>query len=83
VNRGISLHLLTRHARSVDTTLKRFRLEGLFDEIIHLKAGEPKSDSIRHRDAIFLDDSYAERKDVHEKKGIPVFAPDAIECLLE
>lgn len=82
VNRGISIHLLTRHARSVDETLRRFRLEGLFDEIVHLRDGEPKSDSIRHRDAIFLDDSHAERKDVREKKGIPVFAADAIECLL-
>ncbi len=82
VNRGIALHLLTRHAQGLEETLRRFRLHGLFDEIVHLAAGERKSDAIHHRDAIFLDDSFAERKEVHDHTGIPVFAPDAIECLL-
>ncbi len=83
VNRGVALHLLTRHASCPEETLRRFRLAGLFDEIVHLQAREPKSGAIRHRDAVFIDDSYAERKEVHAKTGIAVFAPDAIECLLE
>ena len=83
VNREIALHLVTRHAGSVSETLKRARIEGLFDEIIHLQAGERKSDAIRHPDAIFIDDSFRERQDVRDRKGIPVFAPDAIECLVD
>jgi len=83
VNRGITIHLLTRHAGDVGETLKRARLETLFDEIIHLQAGERKSDAIRHADAIFIDDSFGERRDVHERRAIPVFAPDAIECLMD
>jgi len=83
VNRGIVVHLLTRHAGSVEETLKQARLSCLFDEIIHLRSGELKSDAVKHADAIFIDDSFGERRDVREKKGIPVFAPDAIECLME
>jgi hypothetical protein len=83
VNRGIAIHLVTRHAGAIDETLRRARLQGLFDEIIHLQSGERKSDAIRHVDAIFIDDSFGERKDVRQRKGIPVFAPDAIECLMD
>lgn len=82
LNRNVKLHLLTRHADLVDETLKRHRLTGLFDEIIHLKSGELKSSHIKHSNAIFIDDSFAERKEVRTKLGISVFAPDAIECLL-
>lgn len=82
VNRGITIHLLTRHNGLVDETLGRARLRGLFDDVIHLQSDERKSDHIHHADAIFIDDSFRERKDVHERKGIPVFAPDAIECLM-
>jgi hypothetical protein len=83
VNRGIAIHLLTRHAGTVDETLCRARLQNLFDDIVHLKTSERKSDYIRHNDAIFIDDSFGERKEVRERKRIPVFAPDAIECLLD
>jgi hypothetical protein len=82
VNRKIAVHLLTRHGGSVGETLRQARLESLFDDIIHLQSGERKSDSIHHINAIFIDDSFRERKDVREQKGIPVFAPDAIECLM-
>jgi hypothetical protein len=82
VNRRIAIYLLTRHAGSVGEILRRTRLTGLFDDIIHLQPGDRKSDFIRHARAIFIDDSFRERKDVHEQRGIPVFAPDAIECLM-
>ena len=82
LNRGIQLHLLTRHSSSVDDTLKRHKLAEVFDDIIHLKGDEPKSEYIKHSDCVFIDDSFAERKEVRSAKGIPVFAPDAIESLL-
>jgi hypothetical protein len=39
--------------------------------------------AIRHTDAIFIEDSFQERRDVHERKGIPVFASDSVECLMQ
>lgn len=83
LNRNIQIHLMTRHANELADTLKRYRLHELFDEIIHLPPGKPKSSYIKHHDAIFIDDSFTERNEVSSQIGIPVFAPDSIECLLE
>jgi len=83
LNRNVQIHLLTRHASSVDETLKRHRLKGLFDEVVHLELNDRKSAYIREKKSIFIDDSFAEREEVKDVRGIPVFAPDAIECLLE
>lgn len=83
LNRNIQVHLMTRHANELADTLKRYRLHELFDEIIHLPPGKPKSSYIKHHDAIFIDDSFTERNEVSSQIGIPVFAPDSIECLLE
>jgi hypothetical protein len=82
VNRSVTLHLLTRHARNPHETLKQHRLGGLFDEVIHLKEGEKKSSAILRHPAIFIDDSFAERTEVNQSLGIPVFGPDAVESLI-
>ena len=82
MNRNIQIHLLTRHADSASKTLKQHRFTGLFNEIIHLRPDELKSAYIKHSNAVFIDDSFAERKEVSEETGIPVFSPDAIESLL-
>jgi hypothetical protein len=55
----------------------------LFDRVIHLKYGDEKSDYILQHNSIFIDDSYGERKKVHDRCGIPVFDVSMIECLLE
>lgn len=84
LNQGIKIHLLTRHADAeLDKTLKRYRLTELFDTIDHLKTDDLKSTYIKHDDAIFIDDSFAERNEVKAKTGIAVFAIDAVECLLK
>jgi hypothetical protein len=82
VNRGVPLHLLTRHARDPQTTLTQHRLGGLFDEIIHLKEGQKKSSAVTRRPAVFIDDSYAERSEVSIALGIPAFGPESVEALI-
>lgn len=42
LNRNIKLHLLTRHAGSLENTLKQHRLQVLFDEIIQLDRSSTK-----------------------------------------
>lgn len=81
INNQISLHLLTRHAGELDKTLSKYRLTGLFDEIIHLKMGESKTSAIIHLPAIFIDDSFAERQTLKNKKGILVLPLQAVEAL--
>jgi hypothetical protein len=82
LNRGIQLHLLTRHAGIPAETLKKYRLGLMFDTIAHVTDGSSKAQYIRHPDAIFIDDSFRERKAVYDTLRIPVFAPDAVEVLL-
>jgi len=82
-NKGIKIHLLTRHAGNIQETLKLFRLFNLFDSIITISNGAPKSKFILHKHAVFIDDSFRERIEVRQSCGIPVFSPDAIESLLD
>ncbi len=83
VNRKVRLVLLTRHADDIHNSLRGFRLEGLFDEIIHLRAKESKADSIREKDAVLIDDSFAEREEVRKRTGIAVFDPGMVEVLFD
>ncbi len=83
VNRGMRLVLLTRHAGDPAETLRRHRLAGLFDEIIRLGPDDPKAGRIRPGRAIFVDDSFRERKAVSERCGIATFDGSMIEMLMD
>lgn len=84
VNEHKKIVLISRHARVIDETLKKHKVsKDLFDEIIHLKADEKKSDYIKEKDAIFIDDSFRERKDVMQACNINVFDLDEIEALID
>ena len=78
---GKRLILVTRHATDPKATLARHRLSDLFDQIVHIQDKAPKSTFIARESAIFIDDSFAERRDVAQVCGIPVFAPDMVEVL--
>jgi len=72
VNDGIPVSLITKNKKP-DSVFNQ-----MFSEIIIAKG--KKSKYIKGK-AIFIDDSFAERQDVHSF-GIPVFSPDAVECLI-
>lgn len=74
--------LLTKHSRNIEQSLKKFRLHGLFDNVIHIKAEENKSKYIKNNNSIFIDDSFAERESVRKIKNIPVFSPEMIDVLM-
>lgn len=81
-NEGKRVCLITKHNRRPSITLREFKInEMIFDDIIHLGLHEKKSDFISI-ESIFIDDSFAERQEVRKAKGIPVFAPSEVECLL-
>ena len=81
VNFNKKIHLITRHTKSLQDTLTKHRIAGLFDSIIHIQDGQKKSSFITTEQAIFIDDSFAERKDVSLTKNIPVFDAHMIEAL--
>jgi carbamoyl-phosphate synthase large subunit len=83
INRGIGVKLITRHRFDVQATLARHRLAGVFDDVIHIVDGQPKSAFITESSAILVDDSFAERRDVAQHCHIPTFDCSMIELLLE
>ena len=82
LNEGKEIFLITKHELDLKENLKKYRLYNLFDEILHINKIDDKYKYIKNSDCIFIDDSFAERKAVKEKLGIPVFSPDMIETLL-
>lgn len=82
INRNIKIHLITRHKEDINLTLKKYRLYNIFDEIIMVSDSDQKHTYIKEKDAIFIDDSFAERKAIHDECGIPVFDVHMIESLM-
>lgn len=83
------ISLITRHYDTFKETLTdSFRKlcisESLFDEIIELNWNERKEDYIKNKkNSIFIDNSFAERKKVHEICKIPVFDVINVDCLFD
>lgn len=83
-NLGKKVVLVTRHEYDLQETMRRYALSPLlFDKIFQLKAEEKKSSVIGSENAIFIDNSYHERKEIFHKCGICVFDVDGIEFLLD
>ena len=83
-NENKKVILITKHIYDIKETLAKYCIsESLFDEIIHLRKEDEKSNYIKHKNAIFIDDSFAERKKIIENCKIPVFGIDAIETLFD
>ncbi|WP_169008934.1 ATP-grasp domain-containing protein [Faecalispora jeddahensis] len=85
VNKNIPVKLLTKHDYDINITLKRYKIAPeLFDEIIHTDRAQRKCDFIRPgKRALFIDDSFAERKQMQEAHGMVTLGVDAVEALLD
>lgn len=64
VGEGKPVVLITRHAGDLTETLSKLRLTQLFDHVVHLLEGEPKSAYVEGSKPLFIDDSFRERLDV-------------------
>jgi hypothetical protein len=80
----LPVHLVTRHFQAPEKTLAAHGIDaGQFARIHWLTDGTPKSKVIEAAGgALFVDDSFKERREVREALGIPVFAPDVLAYLL-
>ena len=81
-NKGKKISLLSEHQGNLNEELKKQGIHSLFDRIIHILESEKKSAYIDNSNAIYIDDSFAERKEVKESVKIPVFSLDMLPCLL-
>lgn len=84
VSKGREIILLTKHVKDIMASLKEYHISyDLFSEIIVLKKDDQKSDYIISKKAIFIDDSFAERKLVADICNIPVIDLDMVESLID
>ena len=84
LNNGKKIHLLSKHIGDIHADLKKYNIsESIFEDIIVIPVDDEKINYINYKDSVFIDDSFAERKKVHEIKEIPVFDVDMIESLID
>jgi len=85
VERKIPVTLLTRHDTDVIEDLKVRKISPeLFDKIICLPRSEKKIDYVNpSKKALFIDDSFQERKNMRDAFGIYTLGPDSVEALLD
>ncbi len=84
VNQGKQLTLISKSlAGDKNGVLKKWRIDSLFDEVIWLQENQSKADFIGEPDAIFIDDSFSQRKEVAFKRNIPTFDGSMIELLID
>lgn len=84
-NKNIKVSLITKHDDSSLVPLAQLLLDlkirDIFDRVIHLKKEDKKYKYIDNQNAIFIDDSFAERKAIKENCSLPVFSIDMVEVL--
>ena len=85
INNNKKIILITKHKTDILEDLRKYKIDiNIFNKIIVVKEEENKSAFIEQKNkAIFIDDSFKERKDVSEKIKIPCFDLDAIEALID
>lgn len=85
VNNNIPIYLVTKHIYDIKASLQKYKInENLFEKIISLDKSEKKCELIEPKaDAIFIDDSFSERREMFERHNIKVIGVDAIEMLID
>ncbi len=85
VNKEIRLTLLSKHddekLGALDILLEKLRIKQIFDRIIHINPNDKKYRYIDNNNSIFIDDSFAERREIAQHCNIPVFSLDMVEAL--
>ena len=83
-NRGVPVHLITRHPGDLAQTLAHYRLASLFERIIHVTdRARTKASYIDAADAVLIDDSFQERHAAAQGRGIRCFDAAGAACLLD
>ncbi|MFN6476817.1 ATP-grasp domain-containing protein [Nostoc sp. DedQUE07] len=83
VNNNKKIILLTKHTGNINNFLEKYRIKYIFDSIIQIDKSAYKANYILEKNAIFIDDSFTERKSVNTKLSIPTFDSSMIEMLLD
>ena len=84
LNEKKHLYLLTKHKKNIIKSILSYKINpDIFSKIIRIDKEDKKHKHIVHKNSIFIDDSFSERKEVSVINKIPVFDIDSLECLLK
>ena len=84
VEKGKKIVLITKHINDIYKSLEKYKIsERVFSEIISIQKEDEKKRYISRKKAIFIDDSFAERKHIYNEINIPVFDLDMVESLID
>lgn len=85
VNEGIPLKVISKHDGDLLADMRALRIPPeLFDEIIHIAKDQKKCDYVKpKKDALFLDDSFAERKQMQQAHSITALGVDCVDVLID
>lgn len=84
INQDKKIILLTKHSTDIYNDLEKYKInKDIFYKIIRIPSEESKKAYINENNAIYIDNYYPERMEVHNDKDIPVFDVDAIESLID
>lgn len=85
LNNEVPITLITKHDTPILDDLEKYRIyPKIFKEIIHIRKDQRKCDFVNpDKDALFIDDSFAERSQMSKCHGITVLGVDAVECLID
>lgn len=75
--------LVTRHDGDIYSSLRKYRLDTLFDKVVHLQAGESKRSAIEHTNVAFVDDSFKELEDLRMHREVTPIHVSSIELLVK
>lgn len=75
--------LVTRHNGDILSSLRKYRLDALFDKIVHLQSGESKRSAIEHTNIAFVDDSFRELEDLRMHREVTPIHVSSIELLVK
>ena len=75
--------LVTRHNGDILSSLRKHRLDALFDKVIHLQSGESKRSAIEHTNVAFVDDSFRELEDLRMHLEVTPIHVSSIELLVK
>lgn len=79
-NGGKEVYLITKHKGDLSKTLSDFKIESLFDKVIHINKDQKKKDFILPN-SLFVDDSFAERQDAMCVKNVIAYGNESLSLL--
>lgn len=83
INLNKPVYLVTRHKGDIMASLRRYRLETIFDKVLQIKTNESKRIAIEHASVVFVDDSFQELEDLRLDPAIIPIHVSSVEFLVK